>query len=135
MLTAGADDHVWIGNVGRVQMRAETLGRDVVRRQTAGGNFGRELPRRTRDLLAGAVVERDHQREPVVVAGQILGFLQQEANIAVEIVALADDAHAHIALVQLGQVLADEAAQQTHQIGDFRGGRDQFSELKEKMVR
>src|ERR1700748_3580592 len=26
LLTAGADDHVWIGNVGRVQMRAETLG-------------------------------------------------------------------------------------------------------------
>ncbi len=34
--------------------------------------------------------------------------------------ALADDAHAHVALVQFGEVLADETAQQTHKIADFR---------------
>ena len=77
----------------------------------AGGDFDRKLARGTRDLLAGAVVERNHEREPIVVAGEVLGFLQQQANVAVEIGALADDAHAHIALVQLDQVLADEAAQ------------------------
>jgi hypothetical protein len=80
-----------------------------------------ELPRRARDLVARAVIEGHDQREPVIVAGEVLGLLQQEANVAIEIVAFADDAHAHIAVVQLGEVLADEAAQEPHQIGDLRG--------------
>ena len=51
------------------------------------------------------------------------------------LVTLADDAHTHIALVQVGEVVADEAAQQSHQIAISDSGRDQFSELKENMVR
>jgi len=38
--------------------------------------------------------------------------LQETANIGIEIVAFADDADADIALVQIDQIVADEAAQQ-----------------------
>ena len=39
---------------------------------------------------------------------------QQAADVRIEPFALADDAHAHIALVQFGEVVADEAAQEPH---------------------
>ena len=104
-------------------------------RQPALGHFGCEPPCRTRDLLPRAVIEGDDERETVVAAGQIFRLLQQTANIRIEIVAFADDADADIVLVQIGQIVADEAAQQPHQVADFDGGRDQFSELKEKIVR
>ena len=41
-------------------------------------------------------------------------------DVAVEPDALADDAHAHVVAVQLGEIVADEAAQQAHEIADFR---------------
>jgi len=37
--------------------------------------------------------------------------------------------------VQIGKVIADETAQQRQQIGISDCGRDQFSELKEKIVK
>ena len=76
------------------------------------GHFGREAARRARDLLPRAVIEGDDQRETVIAAGQIFRLLQQTANIGIEIVAFADDADADIALVQIDQIVADEAAQQ-----------------------
>jgi hypothetical protein len=56
----------------------------------------------------------------IVSARQIFRLLQQQTDVAVEALALADDAHAHVALMQFGEILADEATQQTHQIADFR---------------
>jgi hypothetical protein len=37
--------------------------------------------------------------------------------------------------MQRRKVIADEPAQQPEQIADLAGGRDQFSELNEKIVR
>ena len=60
-------------------------------REIAGRDLGRHALRRARDLLAGAVVEGDDQDELVVVPGQLLGLLEQAADVGIEIVALADD--------------------------------------------
>src|SRR6202030_1176321 len=79
-----------------------------------------EPTRRARNLLPRAVIEGDDQRESVIAAGQVFRLLQQPANIGIEIVAFADDADADIVLVQIDQIVADEAAQQPEQIADFR---------------
>ena len=80
-----------------------------------------DAARRARDLLACAVIEGDHEREPVIGLGEFLGLFEQPSDVGFEALALADDAHAHIALVQLGKIVADEAAQQPHQLADFGG--------------
>ena len=72
------------------------------------------------DLLARAVIEGDDEDQPGIAARQLLGLLQQAADLGVEIVALADDAHPHVVAMQLGKIVADEAAQQPHQVADFR---------------
>ena len=84
----------------------------VLRLHCTGRDFGRDAPRRARDLLPGAVVESDDEREPVVVLCELLGLLQETPDIRIEIVTLADHAHAHAILMQLGEIVADEAAQQ-----------------------
>ena len=55
-----------------------------------------------------------------MAAGQILGLLEQPIDVGIKPVALADDAHPHVAAMKLGEVVADEAAQQPHEIADFR---------------
>ena len=87
--------------------------------ELAGLDLGGDPRRRARDLLARAVVEGDDQRQPVVVLGQLLGLFQQPPDVRIEIAALADHAHLDAVLVQLGEIVADEAAQQAHQVADF----------------
>jgi hypothetical protein len=41
----------------------------------------------------------------------------------------------HAVAVQFGEIVADEAPQQAHQVANLGRGRDQFSALNEKMVR
>jgi len=45
----------------------------------------------------------------------------------------ADDAHAHAVAMQCRQIIADETPEQAEQIAYLVAGRDQFSELKEKI--
>ena len=111
LLAAGANDQVGIGNVGRVQMAAEKLRRNVFGGEPSLRDFDCDAAGGARDLLAGAIVERHDQRQAAIVPGQIFRLDQEPANIAVEIVTLADNAHPHIGLVQFGKVVADEAAQ------------------------
>ena len=77
--------------------------------------------RRARDLLPAAVIERDHQREFLVLAREVLRLRQQRQDFGVETGAVADHAHAHAAAVQLRQIVAHEALQQAHQVDDLFG--------------
>src|SRR5262249_53351881 len=70
-------------------------------------------------FLSAAIVERDHKRQLVVVLGALLGLLQEPADLRIEVLALADDANMDAVLVQVDQVIADEPAQETHQLADL----------------
>src|SRR5262249_11404584 len=61
LLAAGADDEVWIGQVGRVEMLAEEFGGDVARRQISARHLHGDALGGTRDFLAAAIVEGDHE--------------------------------------------------------------------------
>ena len=75
------------------------------------------------DLLAAAVVEGDDEDEAVVVGvGQDLRLVEQRADVRHQAGALADDAHPHAVAVEVGEILADEALQQPHQVGDLLDG-------------
>ncbi len=58
----------------------------------------------------------------VVVLGQLFRFVEKCEHVRLEAVAVADDPHAHAVLVQLGEILAHETFQQSHQVVDFLGG-------------
>ena len=71
------------------------------------------------DLVAGAVVEGDGEVERGIVLGQFDGVVEHAQNVVVEPSARADHADLHAVLVQIGEVAADEAAQQTEQVVDL----------------
>ncbi len=71
------------------------------------------------DLLPRSIIERDNKRQTLVVASQILGFVQQRANIRLKTCTLADNPHAHAIGMQRCKIVADETPQQTEQIADL----------------
>ena len=83
-------------------------------------DFEREAARRARNLLPRAIIEGNDKHQAVIVLGQVFGFFKQSADIGGKVVAFADHAHAHIALVQFGKIVTDEPAQQRQQIANFR---------------
>src|SRR5262252_5528875 len=99
------------------------LGAGTVSRPGAGLETAESAltPSVFRDCFASAIIERNNQQETVVVSGQFLGLPQQASNFRLKTLALANDAHAHIVFMKLRKVVADETAQQAHQIADFGG--------------
>jgi len=89
--------------------------RDTGGRKPASRDFLGDAARRPRDLLASAVIERHHQRETIVTLREIFGLRQQSSNVRSKRLPFADNAHAHIALVKFGEIVADKPAQQAHQ--------------------
>ena len=75
--------------------------------------------RRAGDFLTRAVVEGHDEIETGVVARQLLGLVEQRADVGIEARTLADHAHPHPVAVQRRKVVADETAQQTEQIADL----------------
>ena len=78
-----------------------------------------ERARRLGDLGAGAVVEGDDERDRLIVARQLHRLVDQRHQLGLDVGALADDADLDAGLVQLGEVAADEALHQPHQIVDL----------------
>ena len=95
LLAAGADDQVGVGHVRRVEVRP--ISSSVIARGSSApsSTIGGDPRGRARDLLARAVIERDHQRQPGIARGQLLRLLQQAPDVGIEVGALAD--HAHLA--------------------------------------
>jgi hypothetical protein len=77
------------------------------------------MRRAARAISARAIIEGDDQHELVVVPGQVFGFIEQPADLGIETFALADDTHAHAFAVKVGEIVANKAAQQRHQLADF----------------
>ena len=105
MITSGS------GISGAWKSPANSSGEIVVGRQPPLRHFDRHAARGTGDFLACPVVEGDDERQAVIAARQIFRLLKQRTDIALEAFALADDAYAHVVLVQVGEIVADEAAQ------------------------
>ena len=76
----------------RVEVAADQFRRYRCRVEPALGNGAGDLARRTGDLLPAAVVEGDDEIEPVIVAGQRLGVLDERDDVGLKSLALADDA-------------------------------------------
>jgi hypothetical protein len=97
-----------VPNVARVQLPGiDGFG------QAAGGRD---------QLLPAAIAQRHDEGQPPVVGGPCLGLLDQAHDIGRQAVALANEAQAHAALVQLGDLGPQVAAQQAHQAVDLVGG-------------
>ena len=92
--------------------RRDRFGVDLLGREPSLRHHFRQRARGRGDLLPRAVIESDHQSEPGVGLRHLLGLAQQIGNVGREVGARADDAHAHIAGVQFGEIVADEAMQQ-----------------------
>src|SRR6202167_3614477 len=105
-----------------MQIASDAIRRHLIGGEAAGCDFYGQAPRGLRDFLPCAVIECNDERETAVAAGQILRLLQEEADIAIQSGALADDAHPHVVPVQFSQIIADKPSKQPHQIHDFRRG-------------
>src|SRR5665213_2895629 len=122
LLAAGADNQIGIGNIRRIEITADALHRHVRRCEAALRHVLGDAMRCARNFLTGAVIERHYQSETVIILRELFRLNQQPADIRFESLAFSDHAHAHIAFMQLSQIVADEAAQQAHQLADFVGG-------------
>src|SRR5262249_58356351 len=107
-LCVAAEDESRMGQSGYAEIAREPVGRQGTARQLSGRDGGRYAARGACDFLAGAVIEGDDQDEPAVVLGQLLGFVQQPADIGVETLALTDDAHPHATAVEIGEIVPNE---------------------------
>src|SRR5262249_22962869 len=115
-----ADDEIRIGQIGYVEVAREPVDRHGTDRQFSGRDGGRYAARGARDFLAGAVIEGDDQDEPAVVLGQLLGFVQQPADIGGETLALTHDAHPHATAGGNGGDPAPEKARTSPSVPGFR---------------
>src|SRR3984893_7459543 len=119
LLPAGADQQARIGKIRRIEMPADHVRGDVAGAQGTRNDQRGDALCRARDFLASTIVECNDKQEAIVVPGQFLGLRQQASDFRLKTLPLADDTHAHIVFVKLREVIADKAAQQTHQIADF----------------
>src|SRR5262249_20056829 len=78
-----------------------------------------ELARSPSNLRARAVVEGDYQVKRAVVTREGNGIVDEREQLLIYTVALADHVDAHALAVELGQIAANEAAHQAHQVIDF----------------
>src|SRR3984893_5184008 len=90
----------------------------------AGSRWARDralrgLARGARDFLPAAIVEGDDERRAFVIRGQLLRFVEEREYVRVETLAVADHPHAYAVFVKLGEILAHEALQQSHQVVDL----------------
>ena len=66
-----------------------------------------------------AVVESDDESEPAVVAREVFRLAEKAGDIRRQAVPRADEAHLDGARVQIGEIAANEDAQQAEEIADF----------------
>jgi len=120
LFTAGADDHIGIRQIRLVEMTRQQFGRDLIDQQPPLAHFDGEPTRRACDFLPRAIVESDDQHQAVIALGQLFGFFKQSPDVGRQVLALADNPHADIAFVQIGEIVADEAPKQRQQVANFR---------------
>ena len=88
----------------------------------ADQKMARAVEAMERDLVAGAIVERNDERQRLVAARQILGLFEETADVGIEIGALADHPHTHAIAMQFCEILADKKPEKSHQVADFGRG-------------
>src|SRR5829696_4363308 len=119
LLTGGADDEVGVGNAAGVELLLERRHVDSLWVEQAVLHAAGERTGCSGDLLPSTVVEGDDEGQPVVSLGELLRLGEQGAQIGAEILALPDNADAHVARVEVGEVIADEALEQAHEVRDL----------------
>ncbi len=97
------------------------LGHVARRKRPLGYGLG-DAARGAGDLVAGPVVEGDDQIERGIVLGELDGVVDQPEQVRLESASRPDHANFHTVLVQIGQVAADEAAQEAEQVVDLLPG-------------
>jgi hypothetical protein len=122
LLARSADNQVGIGNSRRRQPPREAFFGDVLRRQLASGDFFGGAPRGQGDVGAAPIVQRHREVQPVIVARQRFPFVDQADDLPGEGAAAADHAEANIMLMDVGDLAAQIARKQPHQIADFGFG-------------
>jgi hypothetical protein len=119
LFPAGADHQVGVGQVGRIEATRQQILSNLRGTQPTGRNVLSEPAHRAHNLLAGAVVERDHEHEAGIGAGEAFSFFEEARDIVVESFPFANDPHTYVAAVEIGEIVADEAPQQRHQVENF----------------
>ena len=121
VFAAGANDEVRIRDAGGVETRGQHLLVDVGRIEIARLHpLGKRLAG-AHQFVAAAIVEGDQQRQARVGPGGILGELENGVDLGRQVIAPPDGQHADVGLVQLVEILLEEAAQQRHQARDLLG--------------
>src|SRR5262245_28502220 len=103
--------------------------------EPASGNLRRQALRSAGDFLSAAVIESDHQNELVIVARRFSGLFRRTRDFRSEALGLAVHADADAVLVQLARSLRMKRRNNPIRSRISAAGRDQFSELNEKVVR
>ena len=93
--------------------------RDGLRIQPAFGGGARQFAGGGGDFFLAAIIEGEGQIEAGVVGGAAFGILDHLLDVAGDPAAMADDAHADVALDQLVHVAAEIGAEQAHQGAHF----------------
>src|SRR5262249_24550425 len=99
----------------------ELVGGDGRKGAISGGDCGSESSRGTRNLLASAIIECNHENQLVIVLGELLSLVEQPQDIDVEVLALSDHPDTNPVAVQVRKSMADKAAEQRHQLTNLRG--------------
>ena len=120
LLAAGADQQIGIGNAGGIEMIARISSGEMSAAEISPLSiFWAMAEHGAGDFLPAAIVEGDDEFQLGVVAGQALRILEQGHDAGFEAVAAADHSDLDAGPMQLGHVLADEAAQQIEQKRNF----------------
>ena len=136
LLAAGADDQIGIGNIGRIEISAERVGVDRRRIALSFRDFARQPLRRVGDFLPRSVVEGDDQIEPGVVARSVLRLRSAARRCRARARrARRSRAPARRRDASVARSLRMKRRSRPNRSPISVAGRDQFSELKEKIVR
>ena len=136
LLAAGADDQIGIGNVGRIEILPERIGIDRGRIALAFRDLARQPLRGVRDLLPRTVVEGDDEGEFAVFC-----FVSSSASLSSAQMSGSSPARSPITRTltpsrcKVARSLRMKRRSRPKRSPISLAGRDQFSELKEKIVR
>src|SRR5689334_2945438 len=101
-------------------MARQQFGRDVIGGEPPLAHFDGKPPRGACNFLPRTVIESDDEHQAVIALGQLFRFFKQSPDVRRQVLALADNPYVHIAFVQIGKIVTDEAAKQRQEVANFR---------------
>src|ERR1700722_10501830 len=119
LFAAGANEQVRVADITQRQRRSKSRLIELRWRELMALDLQRQAACRVHDVAPAAVAERDLQQQAGVRGGNLLGAGHAGLQPRVQLVALADEAHAHPAAVQFLDLGLERLDEQRHQAHDL----------------